>query len=62
VPLRGFKDRVFALGPELNTFLPHPRISLLVRYEPEFAARDHAQGQTIVFSIGWMGASLMKHP
>jgi hypothetical protein len=62
VPLRGFKDRIFALGPELNTFIPKPRLSLLVRYEPEFAARDRAQGQTILFSIAWVGASLMKHP
>ena len=33
-PLRGLKDRVFALGPEFNIFFPGPRLSLLARYEP----------------------------
>jgi hypothetical protein len=61
--LRGFKDRVFALGPEVNTFLPKPRLTFLVRYEPEFAARNRTQGQTILFSIAWVVKSLVKtHP
>jgi hypothetical protein len=63
VPLRGFKDRVFALGPEINTFLPKPRLTLLFRYEPEFGARNRTQGQTILFSIVWVAKSLVKpHP
>jgi len=32
--LRGFKDRVFALGPEFNIFIPKPRLTFLIRYEP----------------------------
>jgi hypothetical protein len=60
-PLRGLKDRVFALGPEFNMFIPGPRLSLLVRYEPEFGARNRTQGQTIVFSIVWVAKSLVKH-
>jgi hypothetical protein len=59
--LRGYKDRVFALGPEFNTYIPKPRLTVLVRYEPEFEARNRAQGQTIVFSIAWVAKSLMKH-
>src|SRR5271154_6701532 len=58
--LRGYKDRVFALGPEFNVFIPKPRLTLLVRYEPEFGARLHSQGQTVVFSIGWVVKSFAK--
>jgi hypothetical protein len=60
--LRGYKDRVFALGPEFNIYIPKPRLSLLVRYEPEFGARVRTQGQTLVFSIGWVAKSLVKPP
>jgi len=59
--LRGLKDRVFALGPEFNMFIPGPRLSLLARYEPEFGARNRLQGQTIIFSIVWVAKSLVKH-
>ena len=41
--LRGFMDRVFALGPEFNMFIPGPRLTLLARYEPEFGARVHTR-------------------
>jgi hypothetical protein len=60
--LRGYKDRVFGLGPEFNIYIPKPRLSLLVRYEPEFGARLRTQGQTVVFSIGWVAKSLVKQP
>jgi hypothetical protein len=59
--LRGFKDRVFAVGPEFNMYIPKPRLTFLVRYEPEFGARNRTQGQTIVFSIAWVAKSLVKH-
>jgi len=59
--LLGFKDRVFALGPEFNVFIPGPNLSLSARYEPEFGARVHTQGQTFVFSIVWVAKSLVKH-
>jgi hypothetical protein len=58
--LRGFKDRVFALGPEINTYIPKPRLTLLLRYEPEFGARNRTQGQTIVVSVVWVAKSLVK--
>jgi hypothetical protein len=60
--LRGYKDRVFALGPEFNTFIPKPRLTLLARYEPEFGARNRAQGQTIIFSIAWVAKPFLKRP
>jgi hypothetical protein len=60
--LRGYKDRVFGLGPEFNAFFPKPRLTFLVRYEPEFGARVRTQGQTIVFSIAWVAKSLVKLP
>jgi hypothetical protein len=60
--LQGYKDRVFGLGPEANIFLPKPRLTLLARYEPEFGARNRAQGQTVVFSIVWVAKSLVKMP
>ena len=59
--LRGFKDRVFALGPEFNIFIPGPRLTLLARYEPEFGARVRTQDSTFVFSIVWVAKSLVKH-
>jgi len=60
--LRGFMDHVFAIGPEFNIFIPGPRLTLLARYEPEFGAQVHTQGQTIVFSIAWVAKSLVKPP
>jgi hypothetical protein len=60
--LRGFQDRVFGIGPEFNIYFPKPRLTLLARYEPEFAARTRSQGQTIVFTIAWVAKSLVKMP
>jgi hypothetical protein len=58
--LRGFKDRVFAAGPEFNIYIPKPRLTFLVRYEPEFGARVRTQGQTVIVSIAWVAKSLVK--
>ncbi len=59
--LQGYKDRVFALGPEFNAYLPKPRLTLLARYEPEFGARNRSQGQTMLFSVVWVAKSLIPH-
>jgi len=59
--LQGLKDHVFALGPEFNIFLPAPRLTFVVRYEPEFGAHDRTQGHTVVFSVIWVAKSLVKH-
>jgi len=58
--LLGYKDRVFALGPEFNIYIPGPRLTFLARYEPEFGARVRTQGQTILFSLIWVAKSLVK--
>jgi hypothetical protein len=60
-PLQGFKDHVFAVGPEFNIYLPGPQLNLLARYEPEFGARVRTQGQTFVFSIVWVAKSWAGH-
>ena len=60
--LQGFKDRVFGLGPEFNVFFPKPRITMLIRYQPEFGARVRTQGQTVVFELVWVAKSLVKAP
>jgi hypothetical protein len=59
--LQGFKDHVFAIGPEFNIFFPGPRLILTARYEPEFAAQVHTQGQTAFFSIVWIAKPFTKH-
>jgi hypothetical protein len=59
--LRGFEDRVFALGPEFNIYVPKPRLTFVARYEPEFGARVRTQGQTFVLSIVWVAKSFEKH-
>jgi hypothetical protein len=61
LPLRGLKDRVFALGPEFSIFIPKTRLTLLARYEPEFAARNRTQGQTIIFTVVWVAKSFEHH-
>jgi len=60
--LRGLKDHVFGLGPEFNIFIPKPRLTFLVRYEPEFGARNRSQGQTILISLAWVAKSFVKAP
>lgn len=60
-PLQGFKDHVFAVGPEFNILLPGPRLIFTARYEPEFGAQVHTQGQTAFFSIVWVAKPLTKH-
>lgn len=63
VALRGLKDHVFALGPQVNIFIPQPRISVLFRFEQEFGAINRTQGRAFVFSVGWTAKSLVhKQP
>jgi hypothetical protein len=61
--LMGFKDRVFSAGPEFNIYIPKPRLTFLVRYEPEFGARVRTEGQTVVISLAWVAKSFEQpHP
>jgi hypothetical protein len=58
----GFKDRIFSAGPEFNIYIPKPRLTFLVRYEPEFGGRVRTQGQTVVVSLAWVAKSFGKQP
>lgn len=60
--LQGLKDHVSALGPEVSLFIPQPRLTLLFRYLPEFAAQNRTQGQAFVFAVVWVAKSLAKPP
>jgi hypothetical protein len=60
--LMGFKDRIFSAGPEFNIYIPKPRLTFLVRYEPEFGGRVRTQGQTVVVSLAWVAKSFGKQP
>jgi len=44
--------RVAAIGPQLSLIIPQKKVSLAVRYEPEFAARSRVQGNTLVITGG----------
>jgi hypothetical protein len=34
----GYKDCSYTLGPEFNMYISKPRLTLRVRYEPQFGA------------------------
>jgi hypothetical protein len=59
-PLMGFKDRIFAAGPEFNIYIPKPRLTFLGRYEPEFGGRVRTQGQSVVISVAWVAKYFEK--
>lgn len=59
--LAGNKDRVFAIGPEFNIFVPQVRMTFAARYLPEFGARLRTQGQTIVISATFLAKSLIRN-
>lgn len=46
--LQGRKDRVFGVGPEFNVYIPQLKGTIIVRYMPEFGARNTTQGQAFV--------------
>lgn len=52
-PLAGDKDRVFAVGGEVNVFLPKAKMLLGGRILPEFGARNRTQGTTIMITAGY---------
>lgn len=49
--LRGARDRVYGLGPEVGALFPALRSRLVARYEVDVGARARPQGQVLV--IGW---------
>jgi hypothetical protein len=54
------KDRVYALGGEVNVFIPQINLTLVGRAIPEFGARLRTQGTTLSFSAVYMVKSLAK--
>lgn len=60
--LRGLKDRVFGIGPEVNVYIPQIKGTLGARYIPEFGARNTTQGQTFVVTFALQLKSWMPAP
>ena len=52
--LRGLRERVFGLGPELDYAIPSLRARLSVRYEWDLGARSRPQGQLLVVSLAFV--------
>ena len=50
-PLRGRRDRVFGLGPELNVIIPRTRAKLGIRYLRDFGVQGRPEGQIVVVSL-----------
>lgn len=51
-PLRGRRDRVFGLGPEVNLLLSALRAKLGVRYTRDFGVQSRPEGHLFVLSLG----------
>ncbi|HSQ62541.1 MAG TPA: transporter [Polyangiaceae bacterium] len=49
--LRGARDTVYGLGPELDLRIPAARISLMARFEHDFGAQSRPQGEIFVFGL-----------
>lgn len=50
-PLRGARDRVFGLGPEIVVVVPALRSRLEARYEWDFGVRSRPQGSILVVGL-----------
>ncbi len=44
---------VHAVGLQTNFILPPKGLSVFFKYEPEYRAKAHPQGRTIVFGMSW---------
>lgn len=63
--LRGARDRVFGLGPEIDILIPKLGMRLDLRSEWEFGARSRPQGRILVASLtalAWRPASARQSP
>jgi hypothetical protein len=52
-PLRGARERVFALGPEVALTVPAIRTAFRLRCEFEFGVRARPRGQIVVLSVAF---------
>ena len=51
--LRGRRDRVFGLGPELGILMPMLRAKLGIRYTRDFGVRGRPEGQLVVVGLSF---------
>jgi hypothetical protein len=49
--LRGARDRVYGLGPEVVVTIPTIRLRAEARYEWDFGVRSRPQGSIFVFGL-----------
>ncbi|MBZ4420667.1 transporter [Myxococcus sp. RHSTA-1-4] len=52
--LRGARDRVFGLGPEVNVLIPKLKAKVGARYEWDFGTRSRPQGGLLVMSLSFL--------
>ena len=58
--VRGLKDRVFALGPEMKVFIPQAKLTVIGRVMPEFGARVRTEGLSVSLSIVYIAKSFAR--
>jgi hypothetical protein len=52
--IRGARDRVFGLGPEVDVVIAPANVALSLRYEHDFAVQSHPEGHIFVFAVTWL--------
>src|SRR5262245_21642805 len=52
--LRGARERVFGIGPEIGITIPALRAKLMARYEWDVGARARPAGQVLVASLSFL--------
>lgn len=52
--LRGARERVFGLGPEIGITIPALRARLTARYEWDFGAKSRPEGQVLVVGLSFL--------
>jgi hypothetical protein len=52
--LRGARERVFGLGPEIGITIPPLRARLTARYEWDFGAESRPEGQVLLVSLSFL--------
>jgi hypothetical protein len=53
--LRGARERVYGVGPEIGVTIPMLRAKLTARYEWDIGARSRPEGQVLVVSLSFLG-------
>jgi hypothetical protein len=58
--VRGGKDRVVALGPEVKVFIPQARLTVIGRVMPEFGAQLRTEGVSVSVSLAYVARSFSR--